>query len=534
MFIEKSSELDLSPRPFEGAHADASSSTVKRLTLDGQQRITSGIALVHRLPGTLRYFLNLEALKKLADSIPLDYSNDDHVRKFVQELDDGDNYLIGNTSQTELTTLLMEKHWLSTTYLVKKVSAQRALEDYEERYPDTRSFLKYVVVPYFTLDNEFKCPVITLTKEEPVSAVTRIFATINTTGKRLTPIEIVTATLYSHEINLKEQVEIYRDSSDYLKNMDPNGEILLQTIALLAGQTPKKSLLPKTISHERFKLYFEEAQDLLDRVGGFLTTGLGVGYQDTDKLIPYDSILAPMAAVYKEIKTLEVSWKRKAEQKLEKWFIGAALSQRYQEGVHNKQENDVRDITRWIKEDSDEYEPLWLQNTQIPKLVKTASPGGAIGRLIKCLINRAKPVDPLDDYNVGYYADAEYPQEHHIWPKKFCTQYIPDWDSSLVSTDYALNLMPVSPQTNKRWDKIDPKNQIDDVKSRLTNEVKRKEVLDKLFLSDECVQILEKPDKTRAVYKEFIDARFSVFVDLLSIWGFSVGDDQLEDDVPSE
>ena len=532
LFLESSAEYDLSPRVFEGTTEDTARKKLERLTLDGQQRITSGIALIHGLGGKLSYFLDLKALKKLFEDHNIDYRDDTAVRSYVQDIDDGDNYMVATTQRAGLKTFLLEKHWLSSTFLVSKIKAQKTLEEYENNYTETKDFLKYVVIPYFTLDNEFSCPVITLTKEESLAAVTRIFATINTTGKRLTPIEIVTATLYAHDINLKKNVLEFQDASDYLKNMDPNGEILLQTIALLADKSPKKSLLPKTVTHERFKAYFKDALDLLDRVGEFLTKEMGSGLKYTNKLIPYSSILAPMAVVFNKIKDFSGSKKRNAEEKVEKWFVGSAISQRYQEGVHNKQENDAKEILKWIDQDSDDYEPIWLKSVQISKAMKIASPNGAIGRLFMCLINRERVKDPLDNINVGYYEDTdEYPQAHHIWPHKFCADHLTDWDIDRDETNYVLNIIPVSSKTNRKWNKMDPKNQISDINAKQLNKAKKNELFKKLMLSDKCVQILERPNKTKKDYNEFIVARFEVFNDRLSRWNFSIGEEEFDDAV---
>lgn len=537
LFLDTSPNFDLSPKPFEGSQKGITPERGKRLTLDGQQRITAGIALTKGLGGSLRYFLDLKALRQLAEDKGIDYHDEDSVTDFVQEVDDGDNYIIASTKSGDHKTLLLEQHLLSTTYLISKVTAQKYLEEYEEKYPDYRNFMKYLLVPYFTLDNEFNCPIITLTEEESLAAVTRIFATLNTTGKRLTPVEIVTATLYAHEVNLKKQVQEYQEASDYLKNMDPNGEILLQTIALLAGKSPKKSLLPKTIDRDRFKAWHEDAQDLIDRVGEFLTNELGVGFKDTNKLIPYDSIIAPMAIAFQKMKAFQKdpAKKRSALDKLKTWFIGAALTQRYSEGVHNKQENDAREICEWIEKDDDNFRPGWLKDARILNDMKRASPNGAIGRLIKCLINLEKPLDPLESTNIGYYDDRdEAPQDHHIWPRKFCTLSVKEWEEGRDSTEYVLNIMPLGSKTNKNWEKMDPSNQISDIRNKHANKAKVDDIFSRLWLSDECVSIMERPNKTVADYYEFIDARFRVVVSKLSKYGFGQGDEEFVEDPKNE
>ncbi len=70
----------------------------------------------------------------------------------------------------------------------------------------------------------------------------------------------------------------------------------------------------------------------------------------TGVLVPYDSIFAPMALVFEKIgfKSLPAAKKAPAKKKLQKWIVGSALSQRYQEGVHNKQETDVKEMAVWI------------------------------------------------------------------------------------------------------------------------------------------------------------------------------------------
>jgi hypothetical protein len=453
----------------------------------------------------------------------------------VQEIDDNDDYMLATSRKTELSALLLQHHLLSSTCLTNKISIQQALEPYEDKYPETKDFLKWVVVPYFTFENSANYPVTTLTAAESLSAVTKIFSTINTTGKKLTPIEIVTAVLFSHDINLKQQVREFHQASDYLSNMDTDGETLLQTIALLANKSPKKSMLPKTITHERFKAYYGDALDLLDRAGQCLTSELGVGFKDTDKLIPYSSILAPMAVCFEEIKKLKGNDKSKALDKIHKWFIGAAIGQRYIQGAGSKQESDAREMKKWIKEAKSTSGPKWLDTVHLTKEMVTAPSSGAIAKLVRCLINREKPIDPLELTKIGYYEYAdECPEEHHIWPKRFCSDHIANWDINVDTAEHAMNIMPVSHKTNKKWANMDPKNQMDDIRMKIPTEAKRKEVLEKLLISDECIEILERPNKTKKDYLDFLEARFKMLQTKLAAWDFTLGEEDYQDETADE
>lgn len=519
--------VNLAPRHFSGCKDLAQEP--ERLVLDGQQRITSGIALKYGLGGSLRYFLNIEALEKLYGDKGIDLDSDEAVLAYAQEIDDGDNYLIGSTKAGEELSFVYENHLVDTRLLTDKGRFDRAMEEYEERYPEKKQFLRRVVYRHFTLP-AFSCPVTGLTEQESITAVTRIFATLNTTGKRLTPIEIVTAILFSGDVDLKDQIREFKEASYYLSNMDQNGEVLLQTIAMLAGKTPKKALLPKTIDIDTFKDYYQEAFDLLDALGEFMSVELGVGFTDTNKLLPYDSILAPMAIVYKEVKRLRGRDRVKAEDKLKRWFVGSALDQRYQEGVHNKQSTDKREMLRWIQE-GDEAEPKWLRDVCVPLRLKSDSPSGARGRLIRCLLNREHPKDPIDRVKVGYYGDADQnSQDHHIWAKKFCRDHLVGWADVNDSCDVILNLIPISAKTNKKWDKMNPSDQIADSRNSL-NPQQQQDIYRSLWLPDQCLTIMEKPDKTKADFDAFIDARYQYAREKLAEFGFDneAAEDSSED-----
>lgn len=538
LFLEISEGINLSPREFEGSKPTESET---KLVLDGQQRITAGISLLRGLgDGKVRYFLNLQKLWQLVDKRKLDFEKPAEILDFILEIDDTDAYVVASRKQAIVEELLLNHHWLCTTFLSNANTCTRALEKYEEKYPEHRRFLKYVVVPHFVIEQGAECPIITLEKTTPLHAVTKIFATINTTGKQLTPIEIVTAILFASKVNLRASIEVYHDASDYLKKMDPTGEVLLQTIALLSGKSPKKSLLPHTITSSRFLEHFEEALGLLDKVGEFLSTKMGAGLSETNKLVPYDSIFAPMALVIKYIENLNDPTKQaRGRECLECWFVASALSQRYQEGVHNKQSTDREDIINWIDK-GDDYKPEWISSVLVPLELKNSdTPTGARGRLVKCLINRNEPRDMLEPLKIGYYqgADSE-PQYHHMFPKQFCkAELLPGWDSTKPrhNANLALNIIPSHKSTNRSWNDKNPSEQLSAFINKVPNSAKRQEILENLLISEKCVEILGRSDKKVADYLEFLDARFEYLAEKLAVWGVkAVAEAEDEDAIPDE
>ena len=76
--LESSDDLNLYPRSFYGVH-EAQQENFKLYVLDGQQRITAGLALCYGIglgkQGRTHYFLDLGKLWEAAENENLDYEN---------------------------------------------------------------------------------------------------------------------------------------------------------------------------------------------------------------------------------------------------------------------------------------------------------------------------------------------------------------------------------------------------------------------------------------------------------------------------
>lgn len=516
LFLKVRPDFDLSPRPFHPFKETSSNLTheIERYVLDGQQRITAGLT-IYKGVGDSQLFLDLGKLWDTVRQKKLDLQDSVAVRTFADDLDDEDAYCVARKVKTPATQI--KKHLFWTAMLSDETDFQKHRDEYVKEFKDRAKFMDYLIRPHFRLGSGIMVPVTTLDHDESIEATTKIFATLNTTGKPLTPFEIVVARLFSSNFMLVKDVEDNKEASTYYKNMDQTGEIYLQTIALLARADPKKARLPRTITAERYRAHHDKAVDLLENLGQFLTERLGIGLNMTSALTPYDSIFPPMAITYNEIenKKLKGSKKLSVEQKIERWFVTAALDQRYQEGVHNKQTTDVTEMSEWLN--NDKAQPSWIRVFKMPTLLGH-SPLGAVGRLLQLLMNRDQPSDPLTHSKVGYSSQATVKTElHHIFPRKFCEDHIPDWGKQ-DNANQALNVMFTDSETNKLWTKMDPANQMDDIE-RANKDVKsRKAMLLKHAIDDNCVEIMKRPNKKKADFDDFLKARARVFEEKFSEW----------------
>ncbi|PRY08872.1 hypothetical protein CLV24_12036 [Pontibacter ummariensis] len=521
-FLVMTSEeaLRLNPRAFYGTGATAESeNSMDGLVLDGQQRITAGLAIYYGVenPSGIDYYINVKKIKELIEERKVDLDSDKSIEVFAKSLDVEDGYITTKPQRKNRDHNFYE-HWLLWTGFLTKDKADELDNIVDKLDERDKAILRRVVRRHFSPAMEIPVPVITLGKEFDLGAISKIFTTINTTGKLLTPFELVVAILFPENVFLEEEINEFKTKYQYYSNMDKNGEILLQTIALLDSKPPKKSDLPKNMNAVIYNRHRDNAVNSLDNLGKWLTDSIGLGLDSSNKLVPYDAIFAPMAVVFGYIEDkYKNTNKVKARYKLKKWFVGSVLSQRYQEGVHNKQQNDVDEFKAWI--DDEKLMPKWLDDVVISPSIKRASSSGAIGKLIKCMINMRHPKDPASDEPIGFKDGLIQTEIHHIFPTKWVKKGLVDFEDEKININVALNTMFLSKQTNGDWLNFDPKTQVEQARKASSNEMMYAN-FETQFISQSAIEILSKSTKKMSDYESFLNARFKSFADELSQYNF--------------
>jgi len=511
LFLKGENEL-LAPRTFEGACVQAPGKDADFLVLDGQQRLTAGIHLLYAT-GPRQYYIHLERLLELCSTKRINFENKDEVIKFVHDLDETDSYLIARQRINDPRSLLVKRHLLCTSILADSTELNLAVLDYLQAYPDRTSFAYRLVVPFFSLAKTDTVPVIEIESATQIESISRIFTTLNTTGQMLTPFELVVSILYPKDIDLSQEIKDFRERGKYYENMDGTGEILLQTVAMLGGKEPKKANLPKTMSAELYTAHKESAYHALEALGRFLTDNLGAALDTKGvDMVPYDAVYAPMALALKEInvRNLRGVEKTNAEKKLARWYVGSALSQRYQEGVHNKQVRDYEDFKLWL--DDDLSSPAWITEVTIPRLLRP-SPNGAIGKLIRGFINSRSPKDPVSSNSIGFRPGAFQTEKHHIFPKKYLPT-ISGWGKG-DQGDVILNLMFLESETNRRWINGNPSDHIGEA-GKSQGGVIISENYRLQFIESSAFDVLKRPVKSKADFDEFLILREKTVQDYIA------------------
>lgn len=510
----------LGPRTFMSSSNDAEEKETKDLILDGQQRITAGIRLFISdvKSDNAKFFIDLESLYNNFESSGVDIKDKEGVQVYVDDLDITDLRYIKAKRSKNPYALLNSSKLLYTPLLLQENSADydSYIKSFLEVFPVYEEFLSRVVKPHFSVGEGPQVPVIDISDEFALDAISRIFKTLNSTGKMLTPFELVVAVMFPHEVDLRKEIAEAKKSRVYYPNVDSSSEIVLQTVLNFAGKEHKRSKIPQNLNKEIWEKYKNEAWKWLDEAGKFCTERLGMGLDMSDKLVPYDSLFMPLAAILRRIEYDKIAGEDLASvnAKIARWFIGSSLLQRYQEGVHNKQTKDIEQIVAWIKDDSNE--PTWITEFAAPSLQRE-SPYGARGKIIRALANRKKLLDPVNEKEVGAgSADVEI---HHIFPGKFVNN-LTGWEKSKDNHNIIFNWMNITAETNKLFTNEDPSSQIELAKKK--NPHNFKDAYSSQGIDDNAQAILFKKSKTRKDFYDFIAVREQFFLSLLEKEGFVV------------
>lgn len=533
LFLQANPTVDLAPREFRGSDESAVKAPAEELVLDGQQRITAGLELFFG-NGANHYFIDIRRIATLAAEREIDLESRDDIHSFLADLDGEDGYCKRLKASANPKGKFIDKKLLWTGLLLNDDDLERAISDYSKAYPAEESFVRYLIGRNFRPHADANIPITTIAGSTPVEAISRIFSTLNSTGKMLTPFELVVSVLFPKNVSLNDDVVVYRELAPYYAKIDATGDILLQTIALFDGKDTKKASLPNTITEQNYRRLADESVNLLNESAIFINQRIELGLDASSELLVYPVIFTPLAYIWSVLDGMKLDHGARsvAEQKLVRWFVGAVLSRRYQQSTHDKQARDKQEIVRWLTNGDGDL-PDWLSETYISN-IRSADPDGAVGKLFRALLNSRGLKDPLTGKPVGVGSGKQPSAKHHIWPSRW-VQHLAGWEKTLDSANLALNIMYVEESTNGRWLNSDPREQIQDCINTLGSEAMAREVYRAHGITEAAFDIMRKPGKTKQDFYDFVSEREAFFTSLLEQYGFKrpmgqVDVDDLDDD----
>lgn len=467
------------------------------LLLDGQQRVTT---LYHVLTGSgpYHYFVDVDEYVRAVESgdpdqiaasikhLPSpDYPDNRHVRTKVWK------------SWTEGPKELREPViYLGRVLQDQKVDFEDFLEDMDDR--ELKAKLKPLRKTLIRKLDNFKVPVIWLSKDTAPEALCGVFESINKHGVSLGVFDLKVASLFPKGFNLKEQWRSATEKYATLERFEIERTHVLWAVSLRAnGHCSKAHILRKT-DESHFTEYWKPVCEGYEKVLGLLESKCGVM---GPKFLPYPPALAPMAAAYS---TLDKS-QRKSQVVLNRlciWFWCTVFSRRYVEGAQSNAASDFGPLTEWLRGGA-VPEVVASFKFDSESLYDAQSNSSALFQAVIALLVSREPESFLSGAKVRFAAPLV--DVHHIFPDKWLATQRPQPAKAKVNC--VVNKTFITAEDNRTIQDKSPADYLKDIRSKWHTRSKLEQMLNSHFIDESTCAAMEAND-----FAEFLKQREDAIV----------------------
>ncbi len=360
--------------------------------LDGQQRITSLWAVIKGI--TLTIIDNYGNPRKINyGEISFDLDNEE----FVIKRPDNVHYIA-------LATILEEDHFEAYEAITnpRKISFRKCYNQFRN-YP-----LSVVYV-----------------REQELNEASEIFERINQGGIKLSVFDLVVASTWSEDFDLKEKVKEFNQKleSTGFGAIDPS--TIVQTMSLISkGQAIKSAQLQLT--NDDVKKLWAAVIKGIELAIDIISNNFGARIYD---FVPYSAMITMVAYLF--IKNENKSLTSYQKEILEQWFWKSTFSERYKVSTQSLMSEDKRNIFDPLIEGekvSVNY-PINISSENIINARFYKYSGIRNG--IYCLLAQEKPLHFLNNSHIildkKYLSDYNSSEKHHIFPRAFLKKINNAW-----------------------------------------------------------------------------------------------------------
>jgi hypothetical protein len=393
-------------REFEGAPT-LNGAQHTFLVLDGQQRLTSLYQAFYGV-GDHRYYLKLRRLLEGADFEEGIF----HVRSSTKWVRVRESF---EQQAKELILPLSVLKGGAGGFLQWLLQATNPMAQ-EERTRMLDALTKINEEWVKTID-DYHFPVVTLSDQTKPDALCTIFETLNRTGVKLSVFELLTARFWPQNIKLRELWDAARKERPVIDDFEVDPYYILQAIALASRRAP---------SCKRSDVLDLTAADISDwwpKVIAGLATGLEILRDDCKvvlpKWLPYQTMLAPLAAVLARSNMPKTPAAGALREQLKRWFWCAVFGQAYESAPNSQSAKDVVELDAWLNRG-----PLPASVSALrfdPKALRDVTPRQrSIYRGAICLIlaNGARDFH-TQAVITGKLMNEEGIDDHHVFPAHY-------------------------------------------------------------------------------------------------------------------
>lgn len=289
-------------------------------------------------------------------------------------------------------------------------------EDHLMIYDSLDSEKKKVFNKCLTIFSNYPLSIIKVTDKELTDAI-EIFERINQGGKRLSIFDLVVASTWGENFDLRNK---YEDLEKYLKEKGfgrINPEIVMHAASLIVkGYCRKQYLLQLT--REEIQDIWTDIEESFKLAVDYISANLGVKIFE---FAPYPAMISLLAYLFYKIKGHSISSKN--AEIVHQWFWQAALSERYTRSRETTMEEDRKKLFDKII-NGDEVKIKYPIDLSLEKLKEMrVGQKSAIRNAFFCMLAIRQPKHFKNSNNIvlDYKLCSDYNNKelHHIFPKAF-------------------------------------------------------------------------------------------------------------------
>lgn len=244
-----------------------------------------------------------------------------------------------------------------------------------------------------------------------------IFERINQGGKKLSLFDLVVASTWGEDFDLKEKFAVLRDKIESKGFGDITPEVATHSISLiLKGFCSKIHQLQ--LEKDEIKSNWDEIAKAIELAVDHLSANFGVKIFE---FIPYPSFIPLLAYLYFKIDGRGLS--KEMAEVVHEWFWKGALSERYTASMESRMGEDRREIFDKLL-NNQKVKINYAITADEEKIANTTiSTKSALRNAIFCLLANRNPrhfvTNSLISMNHHFYSNFNNSEKHHIFPKRF-------------------------------------------------------------------------------------------------------------------
>jgi hypothetical protein len=282
-------------------------------------------------------------------------------------------------------------------------------------------------------------------KEAALDVATEIFTRINVGGKALTLFEIMVAKTFDSAtgFDLNESFETLIDRLSDVGYDTISSATVLQTLALVIGKECKRQNILR-LDKKQFIQEWPKVVDAIEAAVDYLKDTYRI---PVSKLLPYNSLLAPMAYFFYHHKDKP---EQPQQAQLADFFWRVSLGGRYSSAVEGRLAQDIKRIDKILQAEQPEYD--WAIDTSVRFIKDNGwfSTGRSYIKALLCIMAYQQPVSFNDGAIVNIRNDwlkqANSRNYHHYFPKAFLKKQ----EGKFGHSNHIANITIVDEFLNKR------------------------------------------------------------------------------------